>query len=248
VTSGASIATETIDVASIVARIACRHDKPIAWARDHRAFLSTAPPDVHIAVEYEDRQHDLAWIADGTVVDAPEVSRDGGDTRVRTAYYDARLARHGHVAVRIQPGFGVNGLMRTLWTLFFARREALLLRARRTLQDGRSTVVVSDDGAGYVAVARERGAWVSYATPFDGASADTNAGAVLESVRMETRDVARTTSRAEALTTLAARALVVDRGPAALGHVLDVLTGLVTAVPCTLDVPRALPAGADALA
>ena len=178
----ATVRSATLDIASIVCDLSCRYAKPVLWAQQFPAFLSSRPPDVCVDVEYRHRQRRLPWFADGVVADRPTL-RDHG--LLLTSYYEARLEDGGRrVRVRIQPGFGVDGLMRALWTILLDSHDAVLLRARRVVRAGASTLVVP--GETCVAVARRGEGWVTFATPF-GATAmvSTNAAAPLRSLVLD---------------------------------------------------------------
>lgn len=218
----ASVRVATVDIASLACRIACRYDKPIAWAHEHPAFLATRPADVRIDIDYERRQRPLPWIADGVVPDRPEVVVEGRHRRVRTAYYDA-LVGPGQVHVRMQPGFGVGGLMRTLWALLLSSRDALVVRARRVVRDGGSSLVVPGDG--FVAVARRAGGWVSFATPFGVVGpAATSDPAPLRSLCITGHPVAR-------LEVIGQHVCLIDRTADGIQRVLDLGADLVASVP-----------------
>lgn len=130
---------DTIDVAGVAFRISCRYPKPGFWARSRPEFLTTRPPDVVVAITYDEgfRRRARRPAGEDTVADAPYVRRRGRGLLVTTGYYRATVdIRSGRVAVRMAAGFGVAGLIRTLAALWLLDRGTVLLRAVRLGRDG----------------------------------------------------------------------------------------------------------------
>jgi hypothetical protein len=233
VTRPAPVRSATVEIASIVCRLTCRYDKPVLWAEQFPELRSARPADVHIDVTYARAQRRLPWIGDGIVADRPDFRAHRDHCRLRTSYYEARLEdRARRVRVRMQPGFGIEGLMRALWTILLDERDAMLVRARRLVDDDGAVLVVPGDAC--VALARRDGEWDAFATPFGAADAAcTSAGARLRALQVGAP--ARTLmSRADALR----RAVVlVDRRPESVERTLDRVLDVARRVPG--DVPRA---------
>lgn len=239
----------TVEIASLVFRISCRYEKPIAWAREtHPAFLSRRAPAIRVVVVYRARSRRLPWIAPRTVSDVPEVTGGRESTRVRTVYYRAGMDRTGRrIDVTMAPGFQVDGLMRTLSALLLLSRGGLLVRAARIVSSGGAASLVLGLPAeervrlatraevvdGFVALTPWRGGWTSFATPFhDGLSLERHPPAPVAALYV-VRPTAGAPRRlgVAAAAALSPRLCVVDRRAEALERMLDVSARLVSTVP-----------------
>lgn len=245
-----------VEVAGLVARIECRHLKPIAWAREaHPAFLSAKPPDVEMAIVYDDGYwgRGLPWIAPNTVPDVPRVAREEGALSVETAYYRATIDhRVGRIEVRMASGFRVDGLLRTLYALLLPARGALLIRATRVVRNGGSVLLVgppepsgarpgavAGDGAifdGFVAVTEIDGRYAACTTPFhDGDPRDERPTRLpLDALYVLDRDAGAlaTIGPAEAAKRFLPHVCVVEKTVASFERILDLSTRLVRTLPC----------------
>lgn len=241
----------TVGIGSIAWRIVTAHPKPIYWAEDaHAAYRSDRPPDVVLGIVYERRNRDLPWIAPDTVADAALLSEQGGRACLRTGYYRAWIDReYRRIVVRMAPGFGIPGLMRTLTALLLPRRGGILLRGVLRVEHGAASLVcgLDDDERaaivtaggdvfdGFVAVVPRAGRSVAFSTPFhDGSSVERPLEAPLARISIVRRDVrgSRRLGPAAAVGALSPSVCLMDRAPATVGAALEAAADLVVSVPC----------------
>lgn len=233
----------TVDIAGIACRITSNYVKPVYWAEAAPAFRPVRRPAMRVHVEYGRRQGRLPWIAPATVEDRPEIVAHRGFIEVRTAYYVATIRLGGRdVVVRMQAGFGVGGLMHTLYAWWLLRRRGFLVRAHREERGGASWLVMPPDrgeatngGTEIFAVRRTRTGWVSHATPFGVAGAPAaNTAMPVRGLRVGMSTDAPV-SPATAACALARHITVVDRQRHAVSRLLALLADFVQDVWCVQE-------------
>lgn len=248
----------TVAIAGTACRISCRHQKPIVWATQaHPAFLADRRPDVELAIVYRSRQRGLRWIAPHTVRDRPETIRRDDVSIARTEYYRARISwLRRRIDVSIAPGFPIDGLMRTLWSLLLAPRGGLLIRAVRVVTGSAAHLFLGLSGDagglvaarprnrdvfdGFVAVVPDRRGYTTFVTPFhDGLDIDVPIPAApLEAIHVVAKDDASGLTpsfrlgRASAVAELSRWLWRDDNRLAEIETSIGSLIRLATSVPC----------------
>jgi hypothetical protein len=165
----------TIEIAGIVARVLCRHEKPGAWAAMYPAFGSMRSPDVRIAVVYDDAWPPIRWIAPDTASDEATVEHRRGWARIHSEYYDLVVEPlRLRARLRMAPGFWVGSPLRALWSLLLLERGGLLLRARLAGAERDATLILGGPigDAGLVAVRSSPDGFVCCPTPFEARTSD----------------------------------------------------------------------------
>lgn len=165
----------TIEIAAIVGRVLCRHEKPGAWVAMYPAFRSMRSPDVQVAVVYDDDWPPIRWIAPDTASDEATVEHRRGWARIHADYYDLVVEPlRRRVRLRMAPGFWVGSPLRALWSLLLLERGGVLLRAGLARAGGAATLILGGQigDTGLVAVRSSADGFACFPTPFEVSTSD----------------------------------------------------------------------------